>query len=90
MKYQKGTKLYKVDFKGCLVTLEIADCVYRLKKGAIGGKKFLTEEELDKALKSNEVSLNTDFYKEVTVKSIKEKMKKLQNELDKLEEKYNE
>lgn len=85
MKYPKGTKLYKVDHRGNLITLEIKDQVYILKKGAISGKKYLTESELENAIKSGEVSFDTKAFEERKIRECKEQIKKLQEKLAILE-----
>jgi len=85
VKYEKGTKVYKVDHRGNLQTLILDDIVYKVKKGAILGKKYLNEKELEEAFKSGEISLTTTEFEKKKIEQYKKQIEELQNKIKQLE-----
>lgn len=85
MKYEKGTKVYRVDSKGNLQTLILEDIVYKVKKGAISGKKYLNEKELEQAFNSGEISLTTTEFEKRKIEEYKKQIEVLQHKIEQLE-----
>lgn len=85
MKYNKGNKFYKINYRDQLVSLEIEDIYYKIKGGTIDNRLYLTEKELDSALENNLIYLNKDTYNKMKRGKLVAEIEKLQNELNSLD-----
>lgn len=82
-KYNIGQKLF-VERRGECESIEILDICYVLD-GRINNKKYITEWELEEAIKNNDVQLTPEIYRKKKIAEKRNQLKKLQDELDSLE-----
>ena len=86
MKYKTGDIFYKED-KGHnrLSKVKITKIVYVIGNGLINGKKYVTDEDIDKAIKEGSLSATPDTYRLKKLVEKKQQLEQLQKEIEELE-----